>query len=289
MSAPKPDNSKILARRLGGTTLAAVLMSAGLLTGCGDDSEPAQQAQACDPAADERGRPYACIAGAVTGEDGEPVVAVNIAACTSETCIIGKTSDSGEYNIQRLPVEPHKVEIFGAMKGYMTLAFFQDVLPGELALAGRTLVLPRRTNEAVPWLPATGGSVALAKGKLLFSAEAGTLRYLVGTPEEEMVVEAVEVPVGKLVPYDSEPWKGKESKSLAFVVNPFPLTSSKSVDLTIKGVGAAANALYTLYAAHSKTGELEQVGILVGGAGGDLVLQPGATLIHLTTLVVVPN
>lgn len=289
MSASKSGTTMNLARRLGDVSVAAVLTTAGLLTGCGDESEPVQQAQACEPAADERGRPYACIAGAVTSEAGEPVAGVKIAACTSETCIISTTLADGTYNVQRLPVEPHKVEVFGVMKGFMTLAFFQDVMPGELARASRTLILPRQTNDAVAWLPANGGTVELADGQLVFDAEPGTLRYLVGTPEAEMLVEAVEVPVRNLVPYDTEPWKGKESKSMAFVVNPFPLTASASVDLTIKGASATANALYTLYAAHSTTGELEEAGILVGAANGDLVLQPGATLTHLTTLVVVPN
>lgn len=76
---------------------------------------------------------------------------------------------------------------------------------------------------------------------------------------------------------------------MAFLVNPFPLTAAESVGLTVKGVGAPANALYRLYAANATTGELDEAGVLAADASGDLVLQPGGTLTQLTTLVVVPN
>lgn len=261
-----------------------------VVAGCGDsgDGETVSSVP-CEPAADERGNPYACIAGALESPNGEPVVGVRVSACTLETCIIGNTAADGTYLVQRLPVEPHKVEILGAAKGYMTLAFFQDVKPGELARASHTVVLPRVTNAAVPLTAAAGGTATVADGKLVLSAKAGILRYPIGTPEEEMLVEAVAVPLDELVPYDIEPWDGKEDEAMAFLVNPFPLTASESVGLTVKGVGAPANALYRLYAANATTGELEEAGVLAADTSGDLVLQPGGSLTQLTTLVIVPN
>lgn len=261
-----------------------------VVVGCGDSGggEPVVSVP-CEPAADERGNPYACIAGALESPTGEPVVGVRVSACTLETCIIGQTATDGSYLVQRLPVEPHKVEILGAAKGYMTLAFYQDVKPGELARATHTVVLPRVTNAAVSWTAAAGGSATVAGGKLVLQAKAGILRYPIGTPEVEMLVEAVEVPLDELVPYDVEPWAGKESASMAFLLNPFPLTAAESIGLTVKGVGAPANKLFTLYAANATTGELDEAGVLMADASGDLVLQSGASLTHLTTLVVVPN
>lgn len=261
-----------------------------VVAACGDSGDGGTVASVpCEPAADERGNPYACIAGALESPSGEPVVGVRVSACTLETCIIGNTAADGTYLVQRLPVEPHKVEILGAAKGYMTLAFFQDVKPGELARASHTVVLPRVTNAAVPLTAAAGGTATVADGKLVLQAKAGILRYPIGTPEEEMLVEAVAVPLDELVPYDIAPWEGKEDDSMAFLVNPFPLTAAESVGLTVKGVGAPANSLYRLYAANATTGELEEAGVLAADASGDLVLQPGGSLTQLTTLVVVPN
>jgi len=258
-------------------------------SGCGDEGGDTTASVPCEPAADERGRPFACIAGALVADDGSPVAGVRVAACTEMTCIVANSATNGEYIVQRLPVEPHKVEILGGNKGFMTVAFFQDVLPGELARAKRPVLIPKLTEQAELWLAKSGGTVTVAGGKLVLTAKANVLRYPIGTPEEEMLVEAVEIPVAKLLPYDSEPWKGKESKSLAFVVNPFPLTATESIGLTVTGVGASPNSLYRLYAAHSTTGELDEVGVLAADANGNLVLQPGASLTHLTTLVVVPN
>lgn len=260
------------------------------MVACGDEGggDPVVSVP-CEPAADERGNPYACIAGSLESATGEPVVGVRVSACTHETCITGQTAADGTYLVQRLPVEPHKVEILGAAKGFMTLAFFQDVVPGEVARATRTVILPRLTNAAVSWTTAQGGTASVAGGKLELQAGADVLRYPIGTPEEEMVVEAVAVPLNELVPYDIEPWKGKESSSMAFLINPFPLTAGESIGLKVKDVGAAANKLFTLYAANASTGELDEAGILVADADGNLVLQPGASLTQLTTLVIVPN
>lgn len=267
--------------------MSAVLLAA--LGACGDGGSDSPASVPCDPPADDRGQPFACIGGALTSQGGEPVAGVRISACTLETCIVGQTGADGTYTVQRLPVTPHKVEVLGVAKGYMTVAYYQDVLPGELARPERAVVLPRTTNAGVSWTAAAGGTATVADGKLVLSARPNTLLYPIGTPEEEMLVEAVQVSLDELVPYDSEPWKGKESKSLAFILNPFPLKASESVGLTVKGVGAAANSLFTVYAADATTGELVQSGILAADASGDLVLQPGASLKTLTTLVIVPN
>ena len=257
---------------------------------CGGDSgtgEPVVSVP-CDPVADNRGQPYACIGGALVSEAGEPVAGVRVAACTLTTCIMANSGADGSYVIQRLPVEPQRVDILGAAKGYMALVYYQDIVPGEVARAPKPLVVPTMKNQTVAW-GADGGEVTVADGKLVMKAKAGALSYPVGTPDFEMVVEAVAVPIADLVPYDIEPWKGKESKSLAFVVNPFPLTATESIELTVKGTGASANALYTLYTADHLTAELTEAGVLAANAAGDLVLQPGATFTQLTTLVIVPN
>lgn len=257
---------------------------------CGGDSggnDPVVSVP-CDPAVDGRGQPYACIGGALVSESGEPVVGVRVAACTMTTCIMSNSGADGSFVIQRLPVEPQRVDILGVAKGYMALVYYQDIVPGEVARASRPLVVPTLKNETVAW-GADGGEVAVADGKLVMTAKAGALSYPVGTPESEMLVEAVAVPIADLVPYDIEPWKGKVSKSMAFVVNPFPLTATESIGLTVKGVGAASNARYTLYTADHLTAELTEAGVLEANAAGDLVLQPGATFTQLTTLVIVPN
>lgn len=264
------------------------MIVAGLLGGCGDDGATGGSSVAggpCEPAAGGRGEAVACVAGALTDTSGAPVVGVRVSACTLMTCIIGPTDERGQYRIQGLPVEPHKIEILGVPQGYMTMAFFQEVKAGEMALPDRDIVMVPLTGAPVA-LPESGGEAVLAGGVLELAAGDGALVYPIGVPEE---LEVARVDPEDLPPYDVEPWVGKESKTFAFVVNPFAMAVEGEIELTIKGAGAAPGTPYRLYTADHITGRLEEGGSLVADDAGDLVLQPGATVEDLTTVVIVPN
>jgi len=266
-----------------GRWLGAAAMA---LVGCGDEAGPGVvNGGPCEPAAGGRGGAVACVGGALVDPDGEPVIGVKVSACTLTTCIIGPTDEDGRYNIQGLPVEPHKIEILGVPKGFMTMVFFQDTLPGEMAVAPRTVQLVPLTGAATP-LPESGGSAVLAGGKLELMAGPDALVYPIGAPEE---IEVAAIDVADLPPFDIEPWRGKEEESFAFVVSPFALGVEGDIELVVKGAGAAPGTPYRIYTAHHITARLEEGGMLVADAEGDLVLQPGASLEDLTTVVIVPN
>ena len=273
--------------RVRGALGAMALFGAGAVGACGDDgSDPVIESVPCDPAADPRGAPLACAAGAIVASDGTPAAGVRVSACTLQTCIIGTTDANGRYAIQSLPVVPHKMEILGNPKGFMTMVYHQEMTPGMLAVAPREVVLPRLGQENVAW-PSSGGTAVVAGGKLELSSTAGDVSYPIGTEDESLDVAVM--PIDDLPPFDNEPWVGKESKSFAFVVNPFPMKVEGAIGLKVLGAKAKAGAPYRLYSADHLAGTLHEVGSLVADDQGDIVLQPGATLEDLTTIVIAPN
>jgi hypothetical protein len=272
-------------RRKCGIGLAAMAFGAGLVA-CGDAGEAAVEVL-CETAADGRGNPLSCVGGALVDDGGRPAAGVKVSACTEKTCIVGTTGDDGRYAIGGLPVEPHKIEILGAMKGFATMVFFQEVEAGLEGRPSRSIVLHGLPEESVAWPATTGGDVALLEGRLELGAGPEVLKYPAGTLDKS--VQAIELDLADLPPFDVEPWRGKEAGSMAFLLNPFPLKAASSIALTITGVEAPAGKLFTIYAAHPVTGRLESSGVLVADGEGQLELQPGASLTSLTTWVVVPN
>jgi len=224
------------------------------------------------------------VTGVLVDPAGQPVIGVKVSACTLETCIIGPTDAGGRYEIQGLPVAPHKIEVLGVPKGFLTMVFFQDTTPGTMASAARTIRLVPLTGLTVA-LPESGGTVLAADGMLELAAVEGELTYPAGAPEE---IEIARVLPDDLPPFDLEPWVGKEDRSFAFIVSPFALRAA-GIDLKVKGAGAVAGTPYRLYSANHVTGLLEEGGSLVADQAGDLVLQPGASMVDFTTVVIVPN
>ncbi len=244
---------------------------------------------ACDPATDNAGNPVACVAGRLVDEAGAPVANLAIGACTLDVCIRGTTNAEGRYSIGRLTVNPQKMLVFGAAKGYAQMIFYQDATAGVLSEAPRDVRLHRLGPPDTAWSADAGGTVSLAGGMLELTAPAGALLYPIGAEEK---VTALEVDPGELPPYDIAPWVGKEDATRAFIVNPYPLHTAgpdQPATLTVKGAtGVAAGTKYTVYAAHSVQGILEAHGTATADGEGAIVLD-GGTLTDLTTLVVVPE
>lgn len=252
----------------------------------GGDAAEVTGPVACNPATGGgRGEKVACLAGAIVDGDGAPIAGIKVSACTSQTCIISPTGADGRYAIQGLPVEPHRMEALGVPKGYMTLEWFQDTTAGFMSEAPHPIVAVPLTHAAVA-LPEAGGTATIADGALELTVGAGVLVYPIGAEEE---VEAAAVALEDLPPYDVAPWVGKEAGARAFVVNPFALGVEGELGLKVKGAGATAGARFHLYTADHLTGRLDEGGTLVADAAGDLVLQAGATVDELTTVVIVPE
>lgn len=257
---------------------------------CGDEAAALDTSVnvTCKTGRDSSGRAVGCVAGALTDASGKVLEGLRVSACTDKTCLTGITDADGLYRIEGLPIEPHKMEVLGVAKGYATMCFFRDIAAGTPSVIDRIVRLPALPTTRVPWTTAAGGTAEVLAGRLSFEAAPDTLKYPLGTEVEEAV--AIEVAVADLPPFDVAPWEGKESKSRAFVVQPFPLKATASVSLTVMGEkGAQAGTPYRLYAANALTGKLEEAGMLVADAAGKLVMQPGGSLVNLTTLVIVPN
>lgn len=275
-----------LALGLLGAAVPAVLAGVG---GCTDEVPADTTVQVtCVTGRDGSGKAVGCVAGALTDPSGKALEGLRVSACTDVTCLTGTTDADGLYRIEGLPIEPHKMEVLGVAKGYLTMCFYRDITAGTPSIIEHVVRLPALPAAKVAWPAATGGTAEVLAGRLVLEAAPETLKYPLGTEVQEAV--AIEVPVADLPPFDVAPWVGKEGKSRAFMVQPFPLKATESASLTLLGEkGVAAGTPYRLYAANALSGKLEEAGMLVADDAGALVMQPGGSLKNLTTLVIVPN
>lgn len=269
------------------TRMTRIWMAAAIaLMGCGDDGgsgDGTTTGGACDPAVDARGNPAACITGALVDESGAPVVGIFIGACNADECIRTETDESGRYTYQGLQLVDRMMKVFGVPKGYMMTNWYQPVEPGVMAIAPDVKLFAKPGGEVA--LASDSGGTAVV-GRLEITAGPDSLVYPIGEKEE---LEVYEVTTQDLPPFDKEPWAGKEADTLVFIVNPFAVTLDEPIELKVKGVGASAGTPYRIYSPDHITGLLEEGGSLVADEAGDLVLQPGARLEDLTTLIIVPN
>ncbi len=274
------------------------LMALGVLALCGcddggggpaaGDATDTPSATPCERPATANREPLACVTGRLVDVDGQPLEGLKVSACTSSSCIAGQTGPDGVYKIGGLPVEPHKLEILARIRGYATMIFAQPVAAGVYAEAPRDIVVPALEAAAAAWPPDAGGAVSVAGGMLELSAAAGTLKYPLGTVNKE--VYGVEIAASDLPPFDIEPWVGKEAGTRAFILNPFPMRATASVGMRVLGAdGVAAGTPYTVYTAGHLDAHLEQAGVATSDGAGSIVLEPGANLTTLTTIIVVPN
>lgn len=278
------------ARRAALAALALVPTAGGVGFGaCGDSAAPSDTVNVtCNTVRDGKGKTLGCVAGALTDESGKPAEGVTVSACTALTCLRAVTAADGTYAIEGLPIVPHRLEILAIPKGYMAMLFYREIMASEPSIVEHQVRLQTRPTESVPLPVEAGGTAAVAGGKLVVEAAPGTLIYPIGTANEALT--ALEVDVADLPPYDIAPWTGKEKKSHAFLINPFPIKANASLSVTLTGeTGVTAGTPYRLYAANADTGKLEAAGMLVADGQGKLVMQSGGSLESLTTLVVVPN
>lgn len=272
--------------------IAAVAMAASAAA-CDDTSDGtgpdvAPTTTPCDRLVDAAGEPVACVTGRLVDVTGAPVEGLKVSACTLHTCIIGDSRADGTYRIGGIPTEPHKVEILGQLRGYATMIFYQETIPGVFTTPPADIVMVPLADPPTAWPTDVGGTVVLADGALELTAAPDTLRYPLGTVDKEVI--AVEVDADHLAPYDLTPWIGREAGTRAFYVNPFPIHASEPVGLVVHGAeGVAAGARYAVYQADHLEALLEHVGDAVADGEGRIVLEEGANLTMLTTIILVPE
>lgn len=278
----KVTSTKVAAWVLGATALPAVGWA-----GCGDEGggDPVEVACAEGPT----DKPVGCVYGKLVDGSGKAVEGARVSACTDVECLIATTTGSGVYDIQGLTPGPHHIEVLGEPLGVFTMVWWQDVPAGvQSRLSESVVVQPLAGATKVAWAPDAGGKVLLADGRLELEAAPGALKYAPGTLDKS--VQAIEVDVDELPPFDIAPWEGKEEASRAFIINPFPLKASAPIKLRIIGEpGVATSTPYRVYSADPVWGNLEDVGLVTADGSGDLVSASGGSLKDLTTLVIVPN
>ena len=278
---------KILTHAIIAPSALALLVSAfGMLAACGDEGGDAAPVACAEGVG---GKPVGCVWGKLTDLSGKPLAGIKVSACTDLECIRGDSRADGTYDIQGLAVAPHHIEVLGEPAGVFTMVWWQDVPAAVQSRLPEAVVLqPLAGATSVPLAPADGGKVMLADGQLELEVEPGALKYAAGTLDKS--VTAIEIDVDDIPPFDIEPWKGKEDRTRAFVINPFPLKSSTGAKLRVLGEeGVAVSTPYSVYAADPIFGNLVKVGVMTADGSGALVTQPGGSIKDLTTIIVVPN
>jgi hypothetical protein len=282
-----------LAKRIRSIPLGAALVAVSLGAACDDGTPTNPGSDASTPtfsATCEGGgrNARACTAGLLVAPDGTAVSNVRVSACTPSTCITGTTNDAGAFVIQGLPVEPHKLEVLGFIRGYFNTIYFMDMTSGQMAIAPAPIKLQPLPPALVKGFdPAVGGELVLAGGGLTFDAAPGALDFPIGTVADG--AEATRVPVADLPGFDVAPWAGQEAESFAFLVHPFPLKSDGGVEVALTPPdGQAEAAGYTLYSVHTSTARVETIGPLTRGDDGQWRLEDASGLKHLAILVAVP-
>lgn len=229
-----------------------------------------------------------CTIGTLIDPEGGPVSGVRVSACTPSTCITGTTDDAGDFIIQGLPVEPHKLEVLGFIRGFFTTIYYLEMRSGLVAKPEKPIQLQRLPAAMVKGFePAVGGELALAEGDVKIDADPGSLSFPIGTIGDGAEAAAVDPLV--LPTFDIAPWTGLEADSFAYTLHPFPLRSDGGVEIALRVPDDRIEAAsYRLYSVHTSSARVEDVGLLERGDDGLWRLSDPTLLRHLAILVAVP-
>ena len=229
------------------------------------------------------------VAGRVVDADCNPLENIKVLACTNATCLTGDTLPDGTYSIalQATAIEPRKMRAIGVSWGRYDALYFQDLEAGQTVFSSMPIVLPVLPSTPTVWTEEEGGTVLLADDVLELTAAPGTVDYPLGVFDEE--VSAVQVAAGDLPPFDVAPWVGKESFTLAFMLSPYELSVTEPLSMRVVGMHGCTGDTYAIWSGNSHTGRLEQVGSATVDGSGNVVSDPDAELLQLTTIVLVPD
>jgi len=231
----------------------------------------------------------ACTRGSLLGSDGAPVVGVRVTACTAATCITGTSDASGHFDITGLPVEPHKLEVLGFIKGFYSAVYFVDMIGGTFVEPMAPIRLhPLPDTMVTGFVPETGGTLTLAGGDLEIVAPPSGLTFPIGTAAEG--AEATSVDLATLPDYDINPWVGREAGAFAYIIHPFPLKSDGTVAVGLRApAGVTEAASYRLYTVHTSTARIEDAGLLARDVDGLWRVEDPSALHHVSILIAVPE
>ena len=167
------------------------------------------------------------IAGRIVNRAGESLEGLKILACSSSLCMTADTDANGEYLVTDMNIEPRHVQVTDLTDTYMGVLFYQDVIPNELNVLSRYVVLPNLSGAPSSLPMATGGTVTLANGALELTAPANAIEYPFGYDGE--VIQAERLEGDEIPPYDIEPWMSRKADSFAFAFYPQNTKASENV------------------------------------------------------------
>lgn len=225
--------------------------------------------------------------GGVTGRlikvDGSPVTNASVLVC-ADFCVVADLDDNGEYLVEELPPGQYKIRATASSQGLMNMEFPQTVAADEIALLTRDVVMIDAVEDAIEWPVDTGGEIALAKGQLLLTADAGDLKYPLGMTE---AAHAAFVKTEYLPPYQTEPWSGLDSATYAFHINPDGIEATLGISFVVKDTEANKDDKYAVYTVNASTGLLEEVGTATGDENGQILSDTDTRIKVLATLILI--
>jgi len=228
------------------------------------------------------------VEGRVVDLDSKPLANLRIACCTLDLCITGETDNDGRYYIDLLDEGPRKMMIVDPSEAHLTLVYYQYVPDGEIARLANDIILPRRVNPKVTWLPEIGGTASFLGGQLTLTTEVNSLLYPPSTSTAAKGLNVERVAAENLPPYPILPWEGREADTLAFVADPPGVEASKAVVMEVQ-TSSTSTKTYDIWTLETKLAQLEKVGTTTITRPGYITSAADAKIKKLTTIILVPH
>jgi len=241
------------------------------------------------------------IGGRILDPSGAPVAEFRVAACSQQDCPITTTGADGLFLHEALePDRPRAIYAHGTHNFRMVTPRFANIVVRTHPLADEVvdvgdLVLPELEGEPVPANPATGGTFTLAGGALTVTIPADALSYAIGTVEENQRLQAGRLHASLLPTFPTNPWRGKEDRSLVFSVAPWELRSHAPIGIAVTGSGEPSGTVFDVHEIEPFSimveviAEPRKVGTATLGADGVIRSDPGSNLRSLILFVLVPQ
>ncbi len=241
------------------------------------------------------------IGGRLLDSNGDPISGFRAFACSDQECPLTQSGDDGLFLFGDLfPDRERAIYAHGIHAFDSTTPQYANVILAANAVADTTqdigdLVLPSLTGEPVAALASAGGTFTLANGELEVTVPAGALKYGLGTPESNQVLQGGRVGIDQLPRYAERPWLGNEARSHAFSVAPWELRSEEPMSFKVFNTGEPEGTIFTVYMVRPFTesieirGEPEAIGTAIVDADGTAVSEPGAMLTTMMVVILVPR
>ena len=226
------------------------------------------------------------LEGRVLGPGGKPVAGVFVQVCTEATCTSVELDEEGRYAATDLQPGGYKLQVVGALQGYLDMAIAQTVRAGETTSPPLDLRLVAPAEAPISWARDVGGTVVVAGGKLELTAPPGALKFPFGPGE---VVSAAQIDAEAIASHEVAEFEGLEAQTLGFLLGPFGVESTEPIAFRVLASGAAEGALFGVFVQDATFGTFQRVGGAQADTNGDVVPKGATGVMGLTALYFVPE